>query len=53
MIPVRSIVYEIAPSADHWTVTRDREPGAVYATVEAAFEVRLIPLTQVTLHVVS
>jgi hypothetical protein len=33
------LVYEITPTADQWSVTRNGEPGMVYATAEAAFEV--------------
>jgi hypothetical protein len=36
---VESIVYEIAPAAGQWSITRNGEPGATYATAEAAFEV--------------
>jgi hypothetical protein len=36
---VQKIVYEIAPAADQWTITRNGESGAQYATAEAAFEV--------------
>lgn len=33
------IVYEITPVAGQWSITRNGEPGASYATAEAAFEV--------------
>lgn len=36
---MKKISYEIAPAAGQWSVTRNGEPGASYATAEAAFEV--------------
>jgi hypothetical protein len=33
------ISYEIAQKSDQWTISRNGEAGAEYATAEAAFEV--------------
>jgi hypothetical protein len=33
------IVYEIAPSADQWSLSRNGEKAMNYVTAEAAFEV--------------
>jgi len=38
-LKMESIVYEIAPAAGEWSITRNGESGAAYATAEAAFEV--------------
>jgi hypothetical protein len=36
---MKTIVYEIARAGDQWSITRNGEAGASYATAEAAFEV--------------
>ena len=36
---MEKIIYEIAPAADGWSILRNGERGASYATAEAAFEV--------------
>jgi hypothetical protein len=36
---MKKIVYEIAPAGGEWSIARNGELGATYATAEAAFEV--------------